>query len=212
MESDQPSQKQLFTIGHSNQPIEKFLDLLIQNHVEVLADVRTSPYSKYASQFNREDLQAAVKQKGLKYVFLGGQLGGRPFGDVYYDEDGRVRYDVQSRSKPFLEGIARLMDGISRFRVAIMCGEENPEGCHRRLLIGRVMESNGIAVSHIRGDGRIETEGEIKQRESAAKETKQEEMFVREKAAEWKSIRSVLHKKALPNSSESSEEMEFADY
>jgi uncharacterized protein (DUF488 family) len=92
----------------------------------------------------------------MKYVFLGKELGGRPEGSEFYDEGGGVLYDRLAESALFLEGIDRLMEGVKGYRVAIMCGEEDPVKCHRRVLVGRVLEERGVRVKHIRGDGRVE--------------------------------------------------------
>jgi uncharacterized protein (DUF488 family) len=66
---------ELFTIGHSTHSWEKFLELLRQHRIEAVADVRSSPYSQFNPQFNRETLQAALRQHGISYVFLGEELG-----------------------------------------------------------------------------------------------------------------------------------------
>lgn len=114
----------LLTVGHSNHSFERFLELLEEQGVEVLVDVRSNPYSRFASQFNRDPLAEAVKRAGIKYVFLGRELGGRPDGDEFYDDDGHVLYGRVSRSPLFLAGIDRLERGLGQHRVAIMCSEE----------------------------------------------------------------------------------------
>lgn len=82
----------LWTIGHSNHPLEVFLDLLNRHGIELVADVRSSPYSRYASQFNREPLQAAIRDQGIKYRYYGDRLGGRVDDPSCYDEAGHVLY------------------------------------------------------------------------------------------------------------------------
>ena len=61
----------LFTIGHSNLDIKDFISLLIQHNVTALADVRSSPYSRYLPHFNRENLKNVLLNPGIKYVFFG---------------------------------------------------------------------------------------------------------------------------------------------
>src|SRR5688500_10712052 len=102
----------LFTVGHSNHSQEVFLALLKKHRIGVLADVRSSPYSRYASQFNREQLAAAVTAAGVEYAFLGRELGGRPEADSFYDDDGHVLYDRLAQSPLFREGVARLEKDI----------------------------------------------------------------------------------------------------
>ena len=65
----------LYTIGHSNHEIDHFLQLLKMHAITAVADVRSSPYSKFNPQFNREVLQKALKENGISYVFLGCRTG-----------------------------------------------------------------------------------------------------------------------------------------
>ncbi len=155
----------IYTVGHSNHSTERFLDLLAEHGIDVLVDVRSAPYTKYSVHFNREFLERSIKTAGLKYLFFGNELGGMPKNSAFYDEDGYVLYWKIAESKPFIETIERLKKGASLYTVALMCGEENPTHCHRRLLIGRVLEESGIEVLHIRANGSIETEKEITEKD-----------------------------------------------
>lgn len=146
----------IYTIGHSNLDLNSFVKLLKDNAIEVLVDVRSNPYSRFASHFNKKIIQKAVEENGLKYLFLGKELGGRPKGKEFYDSEGQVLYLKIAESPLFKEGIERLITGIEKYRVAIMCSEENPVNCHRRLLVGKVLSEKGIQLFHIRRDGRIE--------------------------------------------------------
>ena len=192
----------LFTVGHSNHSMDEFIALLKQHEIQVLADVRSSPYSAYVTHFAREELEASLKQTGIKYLFLGKELGGRPDGSEFYDADGHVLYWRLSESPAFLDGIQRLELGIRRYRVAIMCSEENPAVCHRHLLVGRVIARRGVTISHIRGDGDLQPD---------STPVVQGTLFDSPEDSPWKSLRSVLRKKTPPNSSESSDEMASGD-
>ncbi len=183
----------VFTVGHSNVTQEAFVVLLKAHSIEVLVDVRSAPYSKYVPHFNGEPLKQAVVRAGIKYLYLGGELGGRPREQHFYDSDGHVRYDLISASPEFHEGIERLLRGIREHRVALMCNEEDPHECHRRLLVGRVLAERGVTVLHIRGDGRVQPETELaaEERKNAPAEVQQEFAFAAREKPEWKSIRSV---------------------
>lgn len=187
----------LFSIGHSNQEQEKFFELLLQHKIEVLVDVRTSPYSRYTSQFNRESLKAALEQRGIRYLFMGEQLGGRPIGDEFYDEKGHVLYYRVAEAKFFREGIDRLRKGGSQYRVAMMCSEEDPAVCHRMLLISRVLTEGGEAVAHIRGDGSLQSDAELR---AASPNLAQGLLFEELEQESWKSLLSVLPKAQQPSS------------
>jgi uncharacterized protein (DUF488 family) len=148
----------LLTVGHSNHTAEHFLKLLAANRVEVISDVRSWPHSRYAEWAGADELRTLLRAAGIRYVFLGDELGGRPDNDDAYNAAGHVVYGRVASSDAFQEGLERLKRGLSGFRVAVMCSEENPEHCHRRLLIVKVLMEQGVEVDHIRGDGRIEHE------------------------------------------------------
>lgn len=190
----------IYTIGHSNQDVAAFLALLRMHDVEVVVDVRSAPYSRYAPQFDKRALDVAVTGAGMRYLYLGKELGGRPDGDEYYDDDGRVVYSRVEPSALFLSGIERLLTGIQKYRVVIVCSEENPVGCHRHLLVGHALNRRGVQVLHIRGDGRIQYDEEIRAA-GAPEESGQLSLFPVEEVRERKSIRSVLPRDRRPTSS-----------
>ena len=193
----------IFTIGHSNHSLEVFINLLQSHKINVLVDVRSKPFSRFSPQFNKEGLEKAVKAGGIKCLFLGRKLGGRPQDSEFYDNYGFVLYSRIAESPLFLEGIDRLIKGIKTYRVAVMCGEENPANCHRRLLVGRVLGERGVSVRHIRGDGRIQDEDELGRDEYQSKgEQAQLSLFEpNEEVPEWKSTQLVLSRKELDSSS-----------
>ena len=155
------SRGSVFTIGHSNHSAKKLAGLLKRHGIKVLADTRSRPYSKHAPHFNAHSLEAILSKDGIGYLFLGGELGGRPEEQMFYDTEGRVDYTLVGRSQPFLDGISRLEQEIGTRTVALLCSEEDPARCHRRLLVGRALEERGITLRHIRGDGSVETECEM---------------------------------------------------
>lgn len=185
----------VFTIGHSNHSLERFIGLLKQHGVQVLVDTRSYPASKHACHFDLANLKLAIKDAGMRFVYLGRQLGGRPPNKAYYDDEGRVLYDRLAQSDAFLAGISRLERGLRQYRVALMCSEENPAFCHRRLLIGRVLGERGIRLLHIRGDGTVESEAEL---QATLEDGKQLGLFAETEASTWKSTLSVSRRKQHP--------------
>jgi uncharacterized protein (DUF488 family) len=184
----------VFTIGHSTHSVEKLTGLLKGYGIEVLVDTRSRPYSRHAPCFNRRALEAALSGDGIGYLFLGKELGGWPEGEEFYDGKGRVDYGLLGRSRPFLDGISRLEKEILARKVGLLCSEEDPARCHRRLLVGRALEERGFTLRHIRGDGSVEMEGEMNGGHPV--------LFPETEASPRKSIRSVSRKKRRPNSSE----------
>ncbi|MCC7084718.1 MAG: DUF488 domain-containing protein [Pirellulales bacterium] len=192
----------IYSIGHSNHSIERFLELLRQHRVQVVADTRSSPYSKYAAQFNDRELTAELRSVGIEYLFFGRQLGGRPQGDQFYDAEGRVLYSSLAESAEFRRGIEQVEQLASQKRTALLCSEENPAICHRHLLIGRVLCGRSNQVIHIRGDGQLQSYQEVVKQAADEKDHGQRTLFDVEDDA-WKSIRSVLPKNPPPSSLES---------
>jgi uncharacterized protein (DUF488 family) len=190
----------LCTIGHSNLALGDFLGLLKQHAIETVADVRTTPRSRWVPHFSAGPLREALSRRGIGYVPFGRELGGRPQGGEFYDEQGHVLYGRLAGSPLFQEGIDRVLAGAQTRRMALLCSEEDPSRCHRHLLIGRVLRDRGAAVAHIRRDGHIDTEADLAAREiSEAQAT----LFAGGSAEEqWTSPRSVTRVKPPPSASE----------
>jgi len=194
----------IFTIGHSSHTIDVFLRLLRQHRVEAVVDARSYPQSKFAPQYDSVALRKFLQKNGIEYIFLGKELGGRPEGAQFYDADGRVFYSKVAESELFQRGLERLDTGMRKFKLALLCSEENPSICHRRLLIARVLARRGVAIDHIRGDGSVQSEQELSNAESAsAADGEQLALFEHARASEWKSIPSVLPRKRQNSSSAS---------
>jgi uncharacterized protein (DUF488 family) len=201
----------VWTIGHSNHPVDRFLDLLAQHGIDAVVDVRSSPYSRYASQFNREAIDAALSERGFRYIFLGDLLGGRIDDPRFYDDDGRVLYGQVAQSPGFCQGIRRLLEIAEPSRAAILCSEEDPTNCHRRLLVGRVLGQQNVKVVHLRGDGLAQDEAEVAAAEEFRRTKGQRSLFDSEEPDPWKSTQSVLPKRAPPSSSARSDRPESDD-
>ncbi|MEV3851484.1 DUF488 domain-containing protein [Streptomyces microflavus] len=164
------------TIGHSTHQLPEFLKLLRQSGVTAVADVRSIPASRHTPQFNKHSLKNALRDKGVKYVFLGDELGARTKDSSCY-VDGRVQYHRLAQTRKFLLGIERLERGVRTERIAIMCSEGDPLSCHRTVLIARVLSSRGAETRHIHTDGRIETHASAMERLMAKFGLAQEELF-----------------------------------
>ena len=165
----------VYTIGHSNHPSETLLDLLSQHNIQVLVDVRSTPYSRHNPQYNRETIKATVEAHGFEYRYAADYLGGRPKDPALLrSEDDPpnddnwgypdVNYGAVMRSEYYQRGIARLLELAADSRVAVMCSEGNPLDCHRHHLIARSLvdplvkvTDKEVHVLHIKRDGTLET-------------------------------------------------------
>jgi uncharacterized protein (DUF488 family) len=150
-----PDHAHVYTLGHSNHPIEKFLQLLTGHAITAVADVRSRPFSRRYPHFNQQRLSATLAQHGIAYVWVGAELGARSNDESCY-EGGQVQYQRLAATPLFKQGIDRVLDGAQRFRVALLCAEKEPLDCHRTLLVSRALEKRGAAISHILADGSIE--------------------------------------------------------
>jgi uncharacterized protein (DUF488 family) len=146
----------VFTIGHSRHSTEAFVTLLRQHTITSVADVRSSPYSRFNPQFNKETIESDLKENGIKYVFLGRELGGRSDDPTCY-ENGRVKYSRLAQTELFGGGLDRLIRGADDYRIALMCAEKDPLQCHRTLLVARALVEHGVVVEHILANGKLES-------------------------------------------------------
>jgi len=145
----------LFTIGHSAHSMEAFLQLLLDHRIEAVADVRSQPYSRHFPWFSRQALELALKSAGIHYVFLGRELGARRDEPECY-VDGAVSFDLVAATPAFATGLARLHEGLLKYRVALLCAEKDPLDCHRTILVAR-HAARFAKISHILADGGLES-------------------------------------------------------
>jgi uncharacterized protein (DUF488 family) len=138
----------VYTIGHSNHQAAELTGLLRQHGIELLVDVRSSPYSRYVPQANRETLARTLKSAGITYRWMGDRLGGKPEGSV-------ADYDELADSPAFQQGITDLMSLAAEHCTAIMCSEGDHRQCHRHKLITPILLDNDLEVLHIQPDGSL---------------------------------------------------------
>lgn len=151
----------IYTIGYGGRTPHELATLLKEREVECLVDVRSAPYSRFRPEFGREALQAFLDSLGLRYVFLGDSLGGRP-GDESCYTDGKVDYDRIRQRDFFRRGIERLRKASEQgMSVALMCSEGKPEECHRSKLIGVALEEAGLEVRHLDEQGQLQSQAAV---------------------------------------------------
>jgi uncharacterized protein (DUF488 family) len=146
----------VYTVGHSNYPPERFLELLTLHGIALVGDVRSRPYSRMNPQFNRENLNRMLSAGGIAYLFLGRELGARSEDPACYS-GGKVQYDRLARTELFRQGLERVCESLKTHRLALMCAEKDPLECHRTILVSRELRRRGVAVRHILEDGALES-------------------------------------------------------
>ncbi len=155
----------LFTIGYGSRPIDDFINLLQQHDIAFLIDVRSAPYSRHKPEFSKDALSTALQNRGVRYVFMGDTLGGRPSDPAFHrgnPEDGQVDYDKLRASEAYKQGIQRLHAAHDQgHRVALLCAEGKPEQCHRARLIGATLADDGLEITHMDEQGELRSQAEV---------------------------------------------------
>lgn len=151
---------EIFTIGHSTHPAERFVALVGSQGIEVVCDVRRFPASRRNPQFNADALRDALGEAGVGYKPFGEELGGRrrptrPAEQSPWRVEGFRGYAEYTETPPFQAGLERLEVLARERRSAVMCAEGNWRSCHRRLIADALL-ARGWRVIHIGPDGRTE--------------------------------------------------------
>jgi uncharacterized protein (DUF488 family) len=156
-------QPQLFSIGHSNQPLDRFLGLLAQHQIEALVDIRRFPGSRKYPHWNQESLAAALHDAGIEYHWIEA-LGGRRRSkrgapasspNLGLRNEGFRNYADYMLTKEFRQAVERLLAIAAFKRTAMMCAEAVYWRCHRRL-VSDFLLANHVAVQHIFPNGEVQ--------------------------------------------------------
>ena len=152
----------VYTIGYGGRPVDEIVQQLREHEIEYLIDVRSAPYSRFQPEFSRVTLARLIREAGLKYGFMGDQLGGRPKDPDCYDNSRRLIYK-RVRAMPFFEaGIARITEACDLgYSLCLICAEANPERCHRAAMIGVALQEAGVEVVHLLKDGSTKSQQEV---------------------------------------------------
>ena len=139
----------IYTIGYGSRSMTEFIDILHQYKIAYLIDVRSVPHSGYKKEYSKEPLAKELEQNGIRYVYMGDVLGGKPEDTSCY-VNGIVDYKKIKKTEFFKRGIERLRAAFSQQQcVALMCAEEKPEQCHRTKLISTTLIDEDLPVVHI---------------------------------------------------------------
>jgi uncharacterized protein (DUF488 family) len=149
----------IWTVGHSTNTIEEFIDTLRHNEIEILVDVRHFPGSRKYPHFNKVALHDALVATGIHYEPLI-ELGGRR--PVHRDSHNFAWRNASFRgyadymeTQPFRAGIDRLLKIARAGRTAIMCSEAVWWRCHRSM-IADYLKAIGVQVFHILGTRKVQ--------------------------------------------------------
>lgn len=148
----------LYTIGHSNHPIDTFVALLTGAGVDLVVDVRSVPHSRRFPQFAKKALTNALTEHGIGYRWMGDALGGLKHRREV------ATFDQVAATQAFRAALATLVRLTHTHTPALMCAEREPMTCHRTILVARHLRDQPVTLAHILGDGRIEPHADFEAR------------------------------------------------
>jgi uncharacterized protein (DUF488 family) len=158
----------IWTLGHSTLAPEDFIRLIQGAGIQAIADVRSIPFSGRQPHYSSPNLRHLLENAGIRHVYLGDLVGGRPRHSGLYTPTGRADFRAMAQSEWFLRGLERILAGLKKMSIGLMCGEEDPLPCHRGLLIAPELVARGLEPRHLRKGGRVETQRELEDRMLAA--------------------------------------------
>ena len=162
------SERAIWTIGHADLSREEFLRLLAAEHIQTIVDTRSITPIDDTEWFHPDNLRVSLEGKSIQFRSFGQDIPEGVEGAALRETN--ISYGANSRSclqfdSVAFQGWARLEQGCRHSRIALLCSEESPVQCNRRLLISRPLAARGIKTYHIRGDGRVQIEEDLKDEE-----------------------------------------------
>lgn len=153
-----PAPLTVYSVGHSDRPLDELIAMLRAASVATLIDVRAQPRSQRHPQFNDTSLRTTCEAAGIAYHWAGRQLGGHRPGradsrHVALKDAGLRSYADYIDTAEFQKGAAALLKLASRAPAAILCAERDPAHCHRSL-IADYLTLQGVRVVHLLGPGK----------------------------------------------------------
>lgn len=156
--------KVIYTLGHSNYDLEKFLNLIRKYNIDCIVDIRGIPYSSFNTQYNREPLRAFLKRENILYIYMGNEFAVQRNNTNLYNEKGYPDFKKVILDKDFLNGVKRLKNGIEKgFTIGILGAKQDPINCHRYILVGRYLNNIGLNLKYILDDGSLKTHEELEE-------------------------------------------------
>lgn len=155
----------IYTIGHSNYSMERFIEMLRRYEIDVVVDIRGTPYSKYNTQYNKEALSNSLKENGFKYIYMGREFAAQRDNKIIYTWEGYSDFEKVINEPSFIEGVERLKKGLAKgFKIVLLGAKQDPVNCHRFALVGRELYKRGFNVKHIEDDLTISSQLDLEER------------------------------------------------
>ncbi len=128
----------LYTIGFSKKTAEKFFSLLRENGIKLLIDIRRNPNSQLSGFARGKDLEFFIKElMNGKYIYLEILAPSKELLNSYKNKEITWQEYEELFNKELEEKrkeIAKLLKRLNLDKGCLLCSEEKPEKCHRRLV------------------------------------------------------------------------------
>jgi uncharacterized protein (DUF488 family) len=142
----------IHTIGFTKKSAQKFFELLRNAGVKRVVDVRLNNVSQLAGFAKKEDLAYFLDRLGgMGYVHLPALAPTQEMLDEYKKNGG----DWDAYARRFLELMRarRIEDSVPKEVISegcLLCSEDKPHHCHRRLVAEYLRENWGdVAINHL---------------------------------------------------------------
>jgi uncharacterized protein (DUF488 family) len=152
----------LYTIGYTSFSLLQAVCIIKAHGINVIIDVRSTPYSKQYSDYNKENIEKHLTNNKIFYRSYAKEFGARQTEQRYFTNEGFLDFELYTNSLCFLSGYKKIQNSIARgYNVALMCSEKDPAHCHRSIMISRRFFNGGFNVKHILADGSVEMQSDI---------------------------------------------------
>lgn len=155
---------EIYTIGHSNYPVERLIDMLKYHEINCVIDIRGTPYSRYNIQYNKETIAHTLKEAGFIYIYMAKEFAANRENKASYNKEGYSDFQKVISEEEFLSGIERLKVGCKKgYKIALIGAMQDPIRCHRSILVGRYLRTGGFNVKHILDDYSLASQENIEE-------------------------------------------------
>ena len=145
----------IYTIGYQGLTIEEYLNILTENDVNVLCDLRHNTSSRWKPDFSKKRLADRLAQLGIKYIHIP-QLGieSARRKNVSSDEDLTKLFEEYSAELPSHKQELQELKALhnQHHKIALTCLERDPQQCHRTCVSDYLNTTHGIEVHHLPED------------------------------------------------------------
>lgn len=155
---------EIYTLGHSNYPFDKFINILKKYNINCVVDIRAIPYSKYNTQYNKEFFQANLKKLGYTYIYMADEFGAKRKTRQSYNNEGYADFEKVILENDFKKGIERLKVGCNKdYKIVLLGAMQEPIRCPRSILVGKELVKEGFDVKHIMHEGDLKTQSNLEE-------------------------------------------------